>query len=689
MKLNPAAWSIRTKFVSILLLVFLIPFSVVSVLKEVEKSLVENLKSNLSLASELISQQLETNSQWFSESLLPQSDNFIAKELFVFPVSEDILMDGFFDEWRQLDKFRQVSESSEINSNDKIGVLLGASENALYLSLSVTDQKVIYPDTIGDYQADRIVINFQDSANQYHKIKISPRAPGKIPVTREYSGSDRIDWRFNAVWTEVAGGFNLELKFPNGMKPKQLNLIHLDVDEESARSVKKYSATHRYELSPVVWPSQSIAKFVSGLKVAPGQRIWILDATGRALASKDSLQNIDYSASDIPIINWLLGTTPTVLKDKRANQLRLDSAVIFEAIQGRTSSIIESGLGQEYSIALAASPIKIKIPESTESQVIGVVFIEENVAKVQLLQQKTLAQMIYITGGILLVILALLVWYISRLTGRVANLKRQINQVVDEQGRMQSNLKLEYIEGDEIDDLNNAFLKMGNRLYEYNDYLEKLASRLSHELRTPIAIVRSSLDNLLLNSQKEDQEVIERAIEGVERLGEIISRMRRATGIKQAMQTADLENIDLVGMVKMLVDGFQSTFQQHKLRFESDLGEYKREISGELVAEMLDKLISNAMDFSEDGKEIVVRLKTSGKFVELSVENKGPLIPKKNLKKIFQSLVSIRENKSKEGTNLGLGLYVVKLIAEFHGAHAKAENLADGSGVRMVVRWGE
>ena len=681
MKINPATWSIRAKFISILMLVFLIPFSVISVLKEVEKTLVDSLKNNLSLASELASRQLSTNNQWFNESLLPRSEKFIAKELFVFPLKEKVLMDGFFDEWHLLETYRQQFKSNDKASEDSINLLLSESQSALYLSLSVFDEKIIYPDTLNEFVADHVVINFQDEVGQYYKIIISPRAPGKIPVKREFNGDVRIDWRFNAVWSEVAGGFNLELKFPNGVRPKQLNLIHQDIDKAGARSHASFSATNRYELSPVVWPSQSIANFVDEIELLPGRRLWVLDASGRALARKDSLQQIDYSASDSPLINWLLGTVPSSIKDKRANQLRLNSKVIFDAMKGSSASSIESSGQDKYSIALAASPIK------SGEKVIGVVFIEENVAKVQLLQQKTLAQMIYITGGILIVILSILVWYISKLTSRVTNLKKQINQVVDEQGRMQSNLRLEYVEGDEIDELNNAFLKMGNRLYEYNDYLEKLASRLSHELRTPIAIVRSSLDNLLLNSREDQAEVLQRAIDGVERLGEIISRMRRATGIKQAMQTAELEEIDLVMMIRMLVEGFQHSFPNYAFRFETNQDNLLYKISGDLVAEMLDKLVSNAMDFSVQGSEILVSLQRSQSGLVLFVENKGPTIPKKNLKRIFQSLVSIREDKNKEGTNLGLGLYVVKLIAEFHGASAKAENLDDNSGVRIKIEW--
>ncbi|MCF6194006.1 MAG: ATP-binding protein [Kangiellaceae bacterium] len=235
---------------------------------------------------------------------------------------------------------------------------------------------------------------------------------------------------------------------------------------------------------------------------------------------------------------------------------------------------------------------------------------------------------------------------------------------------------------------------MGARLFEYNDHLEKLASRLSHELRTPIAIVRSSLDNLLLNCQSEEEkEIIERALQGNLRLSEIISRMRQASGVKEAMQTAEKEDVDIVEFMQQLISGYSQSFKSHKfelicnLKGESNkgLGIKLYSLSPDLFAEMLDKLVVNAMEFSDGKDSIKIRLTRAKERLVISVENCGPAILKKNRRKIFHSLVSIRDNNQSTGTNLGLGLYVVRLIAEFHGAKVKVDNLENDSGVIFFI----
>lgn|GEM_PF-3182195 len=695
MQLNPASWRLKNKFISILLLVLLIPVVSVFLLKEIENSLVENLKQNLLLSAKLYSLQLEENSDWFAESNLPDSKNYIAQELFVFPLQEAISLDGFFEEWEYLEKFRKTFNPLDApNDPDTVGFLMGAQGNHLYLSMKVADQNIIYSHFENQLSADQlqvknrfrselVVISFLDNNSIPQRVFISPKAPGKIPVKRTVNGKLKIDWRYTAYWVETAEGFNLEIKFPSGFKPTQLQMRYYDVDKPKQKTHGKIIASSLLDLNPVVWPSMQLSQYVNQLRVVPGQRVWVLDTHGRVMARKGDLQPPEsISGQYNPLLDWLFAFQSDAIVDHRAKQLRLSSPIIAKALNKQAATTIETPSKQNFSIALAASPIM------TDGQVIGAVLIEENVARVQLLQRQALMQLLWVMLAIIFIVFALVAWYVSRLVKRVSRLRTQVTSLVDEQGRMVAPFELDEQTGDEIDELNNAFHIMGNKLFEYHDYLEKLASRLSHELRTPIAIVRSSLDNLLLNYQNEqDKRTIERALEGTERLGEIITRMRQASGVKDAMQSASFETIDLGQFVEQLVAGFKQSFSQFNFQIQKPDEKIEKSVSPDLLAELLDKLLANAMDFAEPGTPIGIELSREKSLLKLTVSNTGPLIPKKNLRKIFQSLVSIRQNKTSEAPNLGLGLYVVKLIAEFHGAQAKAENRADGTGVVFSVIW--
>ena len=106
--------------------------------------------------------------------------------------------------------------------------------------------------------------------------------------------------------------------------------------------------------------------------------------------------------------------------------------------------------------------------------------------------------------------------------------------------------------------------------------------------------------------------------------------------------------------------------------------------SGELVAQLLDKLVDNAVSFSAPGSRIEVELAEAANELVLSVTNRGPTLPEKMRKQLFDSLVSIRERRDGR-PHLGLGLHIVALIAKFHGGRAEADDLPDASGVTFSV----
>src|SRR6185436_2368546 len=98
---------------------------------------------------------------------------------------------------------------------------------------------------------------------------------------------------------------------------------------------------------------------------------------------------------------------------------------------------------------------------------------------------------------------------------------------------------------DEIGDLSRGFSTVLDRLAQYNQYLESMAGRLSHELRTPVAVVRSSLENLALDPSGPDAGVyLARAEEGLRRLDNILTRMTEATRLEQLVRQGERETFD-------------------------------------------------------------------------------------------------------------------------------------------------
>jgi signal transduction histidine kinase len=221
--------------------------------------------------------------------------------------------------------------------------------------------------------------------------------------------------------------------------------------------------------------------------------------------------------------------------------------------------------------------------------------------------------------------------------------------------------------------------------FPYNT-VHAMAGRLSHELRTPVAVVRSSLDNLKAQALPAEARVyVERAGEGVDRLARLISRLSEATRLERMLEAPERESFDLVKLVEGCVEGYRSAHPQR--RFEFAHPNVGLEMSGvpDAIAQALDKLVENALDFGVPEQPIQVALALHGRRVVLSVTNQGPLLPDGAEASLFESLVTHRPATGRREEHLGLGLYIVRLVAEAHGGRARAENLLGKSGVRFEV----
>jgi len=238
---------------------------------------------------------------------------------------------------------------------------------------------------------------------------------------------------------------------------------------------------------------------------------------------------------------------------------------------------------------------------------------------------------------------------------------------------------------DEISDLAASIATLKRDVADYTGYLNSLAGKLSHELNTPLAVVRSSLDNLEHIAMPDDaRPYAERARQGADRLNGILRAMGEASRIERAIESAESEEFDLVVLLKNLHLAYAELTAPRELKLL--VPNEPCVISGapDLIAQALDKLIDNALSFTPSAGFIALQVKANKRGFELSVSNSGPPLKEEMRAKLFDSLVSLRQGRS-EAPHLGLGLYIVRLIATLHQGHALAENLPDGEGVKFSL----
>ncbi|MBM3344731.1 MAG: HAMP domain-containing protein [Betaproteobacteria bacterium] len=440
--------------------------------------------------------------------------------------------------------------------------------------------------------------------------------------------------------------------------------------------------------------SEEVRIILAGLARA-GLRIWVIDtqlqlvATAGNLHTKHKYQDDPASFGPIekavgyvlqPVFTRLFPPPPIPDEEFIPNDVVFGGKELERALDG-SPSLRRRPAPQRGVILSAAHPIWVT------DKVVGAVVVEENTNVIISLGNRAFQQLVAVTLIAFAAAALVLLLFASRLSWRLRRLRDEAENAIDSQGRMRGLLTAEHA-NDEIGDLSRAFSTMLERLAQYNAHLEKLAQRLSHELRTPIAVVRSSLDNVKLQSLPSDAGVyIERAEGGLNRLETILTRMAEATRLEQAVRNEEREPFDAWAVLAGCVSGYAAAHP--KAKFELAMTAEPVTLTGapDLFAQMLDKLAANAADFATPGTPINVSLQRIDGNIVLQFSNSGPPLPPEIAGRFFDSMISVRKAASdNDNPHLGLGLYIVRLIAEFHGGKVSARNWDNSAGVVVEVR---
>jgi two-component system, OmpR family, sensor histidine kinase ChvG len=248
---------------------------------------------------------------------------------------------------------------------------------------------------------------------------------------------------------------------------------------------------------------------------------------------------------------------------------------------------------------------------------------------------------------------------------------------------------------DEIGRLSGAMRGMVAALYDRIEANEQFAADVAHELKNPLASLRSAIGTLRL-SKREDQrdkllDVIEHDVRRVDRL---ISDISNASRLDSELVKEEQEPFDLLKMLGNLGEYLGQEARGQGIDFITDLPDQPIIIHGleARLAQVFVNLITNAISFCEDGDAIRVWARQRENRVLIVVEDTGPGIPDEALSKVFKRFYSERP-AGQFGNNSGLGLAISKQIVEAHDGVIWAENIrptdadptSEPLGARFVV----
>ena len=263
-------------------------------------------------------------------------------------------------------------------------------------------------------------------------------------------------------------------------------------------------------------------------------------------------------------------------------------------------------------------------------------------------------------------------------------------KIIKDKSDEKSNIENIKKRNDELGVLSNSLNEMTNELNKRIATAENYSTDLLHEIRNPLASLKSASDIISETDNKELRNklvgIVSHDVERIERLITDYSQMLKD---EAAISSERMKKINLSYIVKSVVDDFNSIYDSKrsigiKLKID-DAKEFNILGIENRVEQIIANLLENSISFSEDNQEIIVEItKKQNDKVSLAVIDEGIGFSEKNTDKIFNRFYSNRPEKF--GEHSGLGLNIVKNLVELHNGEIIASNNKNkGAKVEIIL----
>ncbi len=706
--------SLRLKLFLLSLLLLLFPLLGMRLNRTLKDSLIISQRDTLNFTAQAVSAALTNRSDLFDREQFHALDQH--RDLYLFQLSNNIKLDGSLEDWQpelimaeQFGAEHLISKAAPaVPLTISFRHLAGKQDKYLYAFFDVQDDHLIYRSrsSLRLDRSDHLQIVIEDQVEQRIYL-ISPHEPGWINAFLMPSNPIKFpvsEQRIQGAWRQSSTGYTLELRIPLELLGSKLAFLVADVDDEGGREVQAVIGTANlaedHEPGWLLSTSEPIEDILRSLD-RPYARIRVVDQNQRIRAQVGSLRKPETQPADAdalarlmrrisellhPLYRFFTTSFNAEIEEEASQPTELDLQGIKEGLTGR-HSLTNYFLEDDQVEVLAAI-----VPLYEGDKVLAAVVVEQTTNSLLALSNRMIEETISLSmlaflfgGGIFLL-------FAFRLSGRILRLRNQAASAITPDGHIRSEIKTDQ-SMDEIGDLGRTLAAMLDQLRQQIEHREKMADNLEHEMRTPLAGVAASLKNLKQEQMRQQEsppkqvmEYIRWAERDVERLESLLTSIREAASLKNALLLDSMEPVDVGRAVSVwLKHGWQLTFSETKFVYQPP--EQEVLVKGDPVRlhQALDKLVENAVSFHVPETPVELRLEQQADTVSLQVINQGPPIDPAVQQQIFNSMVSNRPVKD-DRPHMGLGLYIVRTIMEHHGGRVSVRNLEDGrTGVIFAI----
>ena len=272
----------------------------------------------------------------------------------------------------------------------------------------------------------------------------------------------------------------------------------------------------------------------------------------------------------------------------------------------------------------------------------------------------------------------------------IKNLVSYTKNIKDKNSKI-TNLDRLKLRNDELGLLSNSLDDMTHELQKRISHAENFSTDLVHEIRNPLASLKSASE-ILHDAQDTEQrlKLINILSHDVQRIERLITDYSQMLKDEVALSKEKIKKIDIEPIIKSVVDDFNNIYKVKRginISYKND-GKNKYLIYGieNRIEQIIANLLDNAISFSDDNKDVIVQVsKSEDNKVYIKILDEGQGFKEKDTNKIFKRFYSNRPDKF--GQHSGLGLNIVKNLVDLHNATIKATNREDKKGASMEIEF--
>ncbi|MBQ2643015.1 MAG: HAMP domain-containing histidine kinase [Eubacterium sp.] len=305
----------------------------------------------------------------------------------------------------------------------------------------------------------------------------------------------------------------------------------------------------------------------------------------------------------------------------------------------------------------------------------------------------------FIIAGLITIVVGILVTiYISgRITKPIKEIQRSAKEAVKSGFNITIDEKQDYRETSSLAKSMNTMLEqIRMQMADIQDELEKekhqeqerrvFINNVSHELKTPLAIISSQVEMLrILDDEEKRDEYRSSIIEETEKMSEMINDMIVMYSAQSGNEELKLEETDISEMIKSMCEKYEDLFSRNGIVLIEELDEKAiAKVNVRFIRQAVGNYITNAIKHSVDGGTVTIRVLDSEHAVRVEVQNEGENVPEEDLDKIWDMFYSGDAGSALNGQgSTGIGLAIVKSVMEVHQGSYGVENLPE----RGVIFW--